>query len=165
MESLRDTTPGSAAQRPVVLRVGCCAGFPGALGACARHGVPESTYLLEMDGRRTFFGAHTLLIPELAEVARQFSEIDLVLLPINGLQIRARLNRQIVMDAEEAASLAGTLPAGTAVPIHYAFTGGKVADRLLLKHDGRPELFRDAATALAPQTTVRVLPPGEPLPI
>jgi L-ascorbate metabolism protein UlaG (beta-lactamase superfamily) len=118
-----------------------------------------------MDGRPAFFGASTLLIPELAEVARQFSEIDLVLPPINGLQIRPRFNRQVVMDAEEAASLAGTLPAGTAVPIHYAPTGGKVDDRMLLKHDGRPELFRDAATALAPQTTVRVLPPGEPLQI
>jgi L-ascorbate metabolism protein UlaG (beta-lactamase superfamily) len=98
-------------------------------------------------------------------VARKFPEIDLVLLPINGLQIRPRFNRQIVMDPEDAASLAGTLPAGTAVPIHSAFTGGKVADRLLLKRDGRPELFRAAATALAPQTTVRVLPPGEPLQI
>jgi hypothetical protein len=55
-------------------------------GASARHGVPESTYLLEMDGRPAFFGAYTLLIPELAEVARQFSEIDLVLPPINGFR-------------------------------------------------------------------------------
>ncbi len=33
-----------------------------------------------------FFGADTLLIPELSEVARRFPKIDLALLPINGLR-------------------------------------------------------------------------------
>jgi hypothetical protein len=35
-----------------------------------------------------FFGADTLLIPELSEVARRFPKIDLALLPINSLKVR-----------------------------------------------------------------------------
>ena len=129
----------------------------------AKHGVPEVTFVLQGAGRTVFFGADTLRIPELEEVARRFPTIDLGLLPVNGLKIRPALNRQVVMTAEEAAELCATLQPRLAVPIHYAFTAGPLRDRLLLKYDGTPERFRQAVARQAPATQVRVLAPGEPL--
>jgi L-ascorbate metabolism protein UlaG (beta-lactamase superfamily) len=102
-------------------------------------------------------------IPELDDIARRFGEIDLALLPINGLTIRPLLNRQVVMNATEAADLTRTLRPRLAVPIHYAFTGGPIRDRLLLKKDPRPEVSVDAAADIAPDTEVHLLKPGEPL--
>ena len=78
---------------------------------------------------------------ELDVVARRFDEIDLALLPINGLTIRPLLNRQVVMNAAEAAHLTRTLRPRLAVPIHYALTGGPIRDRLLLKNDPGPEMY------------------------
>ena len=129
----------------------------------ARHKVPEITAVLQRAGRTVFFGADTLHIPQLAELAPRFPQIDLALLPINGLRIRPLLNKQVVMDAREAAALVATLHPTVAVPIHYAFTGGVLGDRLLVKHDGRPDLFVQAVAELAPETQARVLDPGEPL--
>src|SRR5689334_8628905 len=96
--------------------------------APAEHGVPENTYILEANGLTVFFGADTLLIPELREVARRFPRIDVALLAINGLAIRPLLNRQVVMSAQEAAKLCGILRPRLAVPMHYTFTGGAVRD-------------------------------------
>jgi L-ascorbate metabolism protein UlaG (beta-lactamase superfamily) len=67
------------------------------------------------------------------------------------------------MNAAQAADLTRTLRPRLAVPIHYAFTGGPVRDRLLLKKDPRPEVYVDAAADIAPDTKVHVLRPGEPL--
>jgi L-ascorbate metabolism protein UlaG (beta-lactamase superfamily) len=132
--------------------------------APAQHGVPEVTFLLHGAGTSVFFGADTLRIAELDEVSRRCPDLDLALLPINGLRIRPALNKKVVMDAEEAAELTGVLRPRLAVPIHYAFTAGPVRDRLLLKMDrGRPELYRDAVNDLASDTTVHVLDPGQPL--
>jgi L-ascorbate metabolism protein UlaG (beta-lactamase superfamily) len=131
--------------------------------APARHKVAEITAVLQGDGRTVFFGADTLSIPELAEVATRFPALDLALLPINGLRIRPLLNRQVVMDARQAAALAAILRPAVAVPTHYAFTGGPLGDRLLVKHDGRTDRFTDAVAELAPHTQARVLAPGEPL--
>lgn len=131
--------------------------------APARHGVPEVTYVLEASGFTVYFGADTLLIPELNEVADRFPRIDIALLPVNGLKIRPLLNRKVVMSAKDAAELCGILRPQIAVPIHYRFTGGKVGDRLLLGYEGTPEEFAEAATRRAPETTVRVLAPGEAL--
>jgi hypothetical protein len=50
-----------------------------------------------------------------------------------------------------------------AVPIHYAFTGGPIQDRLVLKYTGTAEEFAREAAQRAPGTSVRILPPGEPL--
>jgi L-ascorbate metabolism protein UlaG (beta-lactamase superfamily) len=131
--------------------------------APAKHLVPEITAIFQHADRTVFFGADTLYIPELAEVASRFPRLDLALLPINGLRIRPLLNRKIVMDAREAGYLTRTLSPAVAVPIHYAFTGGPLADRLLLKHDRRPEPFLAAVAELAPDTQARVLAPGQPL--
>jgi L-ascorbate metabolism protein UlaG (beta-lactamase superfamily) len=129
----------------------------------AKHGVPEITFVLQGAGRTVFFGADTLRIAELDEVARRFPTIDLALLPINGLKIRPAFNRQVVMTAEEAGELCGALRPRVVVPIHYAFTAGPLRDRLLLKYDGTPERFQQAVARQAPDTQVRVLAPGEPL--
>ncbi|MRH89144.1 MBL fold metallo-hydrolase [Nocardia sp. SYP-A9097] len=132
--------------------------------APAKHGVPEVTFVLRAEGDTVFFGADTLRIPELDEVARRFPEIDLALLPINGLRIRPILNHRVVMDAVEAADLTHALRPRLAVPIHYAFTSGPLGDRIMTKSErNRPDLYRDAAGDLAPETEVRVLNPGIPL--
>jgi L-ascorbate metabolism protein UlaG (beta-lactamase superfamily) len=131
--------------------------------APARHGVPEITFVLQGAGKTVFFGADTLRIPELDEVPRRFPAVDVALLPVNGLRIRPAFNRQVVMSAEQAAEYCAVLRPKIAVPIHYAFTAGPVRDRLFLGYDGNPERFQRAAAQRAPETTVRVLEPGEPL--
>ncbi len=110
-----------------------------------------------------FFGADTLHVPQLDSLAREFGEIDLALLPINGLTIRPLLYRQVVMNAAQAADLTRALRPRIAVPIHYAFTGGPLRDRLLLRKDPRPKVYVDAAADRAPDTVVHVLDPGTPL--
>jgi L-ascorbate metabolism protein UlaG (beta-lactamase superfamily) len=130
--------------------------------APARHGVPEITFIIQGADSTVFFGADSLRIPELDEVAQRFPSIDLALLPVNGLRIRP-FNRQVVMTAEQAAELCAVLRPKVAVPIHYAFTAGPLGDRLFLKYDGTPERFQDAVASHAPATTVRVLSPGQPL--
>ena len=131
----------------------------------AKHGVPENCYVLEKAGATVFFGGDTLFILELREVARRFPSIDLALLPVNGLRIRPLFNRQVVMNAKEAAELCAILRPRVAVPIHYAFTAGPIRDRLLLKYTGTAEEFAREAALRAPETTVHILPPGEPFPI
>ena len=133
----------------------------------AKHSVPQNTYVLQAGGRTAYFGGDTLLIPELAEVARRFPQIDLVLLPINGLRVRPLLGRKIVMDPEDAAELCRILRPRIVVPIHYSFTGGPTGDRLLLGYAGSTAdvcvRFGAAVAEVAPETVVRVLPPSEPL--
>ena len=63
-----------------------------ATAAPARHGVPEVTFVLQGADTTVFFGADTLRIPELDQVAQRFADIDLVLLPVNGLRIRPAFN-------------------------------------------------------------------------
>lgn len=54
-----------------------------------------------------------------------------------------------------------------ALPVHYTFMGRPILDTLVLKYAGTPEgqtqQFQQAVARLAPQTTVRILVPGEPL--
>ena len=133
--------------------------------APARHKVPEVTYILTGHGRTVFFGADTMRIPELDQIPGRFGAIDLALLPINGLRIRPLLNRQIVMNATEAAEVASVLLPRIAVPIHYAFTAGRLRERLLLKLDGRTAPFVDAVAERAPSTQVQILEPGRTLAI
>ncbi|MEU0540474.1 MBL fold metallo-hydrolase [Nocardia sp. NPDC005978] len=132
--------------------------------APAGHSVPEVTFVLRADGHTVYFGADTLRIPELDEIAHRFPDLDLALLPINGLRIRPALNRQVVMDAAEAAELTRVLRARVAVPIHYAFSSGPIGDRVMTKAErNRPDLYRDAVADLAADTTVHILDPGRPL--
>jgi L-ascorbate metabolism protein UlaG (beta-lactamase superfamily) len=130
--------------------------------APAKHGVPENTYVVQSPDFTIFFGADTLLIPELREVATRFPHIDLALLAVNGLQIRP-FNRQVVMNAREAAELAELLRPRVAVPIHYAFTAGTLRDHLLLKYTGTAAQFAEEMAQRVPATAVHILKPGNPL--
>ena len=126
------------------------------------HGVPEITYMLEAGGFTIYFGGDTRLIPALREIPQRFPKIDLALLAINGLMIRPAFNRRDVMSAQEAAELCAIIHPRVAIPTHYAFTGGRIMDRLLLKYNGTPEEFTAAVSQHAPETSVKVLAPGEP---
>lgn len=66
---------------------------------------------------------------------RILEDIDLALMPINGLSSRPQGNRQEVMDAAQAAELTALLRPRPAVPIHYAYTSGAIGDRILVKLD------------------------------
>jgi L-ascorbate metabolism protein UlaG (beta-lactamase superfamily) len=127
-----------------------------------KHLVPENTYILEADGYTVFFGGDSLLIPEMAEIARRFPKIDVALLPVNGLAIRPMLNRKIVMDPRDAVELCKVLQPRIAIPIHYAFTAGPVRDRLLLKHNGTADDFARLGGELGSATKVAILEPGKP---
>jgi L-ascorbate metabolism protein UlaG (beta-lactamase superfamily) len=130
------------------------------------HQVPELTYVIEANGFRVYFGADSLLIPELRTLRERFGPFDLALLPCNGLIVRVELNKQVVMNAEEAASLCASLAPRYAVPIHYAFWGNAVTERLVIKHSrtGAAD-FLAAARRWSPETEVRILAPGDPLQI
>lgn len=131
--------------------------------APGKHAVPEITYMLRTADLTVYFGGDTLLIPALDELATRFPRVDLAMLAVNGLRLRPLLNRQVVMDPREAARLCAILRPRYAVPMHYAFTGGAIHNHLVIKRNGTPEEFAAAAVRLAPETVVRILPPGEPL--
>lgn len=133
--------------------------------APASHSVPENTYIVQSQDFTVFFGADTLLIPELYEVATRFPHIDLALFAVNGLQIRPALNRQVVMNAQEAAKLASLLRPRFAVPMHYTYSGGPLRDRLLLKYTGTAEQFVQEMERRDVATEVHILEPGQPLQI
>jgi|HubBroStandDraft_6_1064221.scaffolds.fasta_scaffold65302_1 L-ascorbate metabolism protein UlaG (beta-lactamase superfamily) len=128
----------------------------------ALHGVPEVGYVLQASGFTVYFAGDTLLIPELSDIADRFPNIDVALLPINGLKI---FGDQVVMNPIEAAQLCEVLQPRVAIPTHYAFNGGGLADRLFLKYFDRqerlPHIFQDAMRRYAPQTRVEVLEPGQ----
>lgn len=131
--------------------------------APGQHGVHEVTYVITGGGRSVYFAGDTLLVPELLTLTERYGPLDVALLPINGLRIRMAGNKQVVMNAEEAAELTAALRPKLAVPQHYAFTGGPVGDRLILKSDKDPARFVEAAARLAPAVPVKVISPGEPL--
>jgi L-ascorbate metabolism protein UlaG (beta-lactamase superfamily) len=129
----------------------------------ARHGVYEVTFVLSDGTSTVYFAGDTMLIPELRELPGRFGHIDIALLPVNGLRIRPLLNRQVVMNAAEAAELTAILKPQLAIPHHYAFTGGWLGDRLATKSDRDPQPYADACARLAPGTAVHVVSPGTPI--
>jgi L-ascorbate metabolism protein UlaG (beta-lactamase superfamily) len=131
--------------------------------APGKHGVYEVTYVISGGGRSVYFAGDTLLIPELRTLTDRYGPLDVALLPVNGLHIRMAGNKQVVMNAEEAAELTAALRPRLAVPQHYAFTSGTMGDRIFLKSDKDPSLFVEAARRLAPDVPVKVISPGEPL--
>jgi L-ascorbate metabolism protein UlaG (beta-lactamase superfamily) len=131
--------------------------------APGKHGVYEITFVVSAAGRSVYFAGDTMLIPELRTLPDRFGRFDAALLPVNGLQIRPQLNKQVVMNAEQAAELTAVLRPGITIPHHYAFTSGRLGDRLITKADRDPRHFRSAAQRLAPGSAVQILQPGEPL--
>lgn len=128
--------------------------------APAAHKVPEITFVIQANGSTVYFGGDSKLIPELRELPKRFPSIQLALLSVNGLRV---LGEQVVMNAEEAAELAGLLGADVAVPMHYRFKGSLFTDSFILSYDGTPERFLAAARKSAPGTRATVLEPGEVL--
>jgi L-ascorbate metabolism protein UlaG (beta-lactamase superfamily) len=116
--------------------------------------------VIQANGSTVYFGGDSKLIPELRELPRRFPSIQLALLSINGLSV---LGEQVVMNAEQAAELAGLLGAEVAVPIHYRFKGSWFTDSFILSYDGTPERFLAAIERAASSTLARVLEPGEVL--
>jgi len=129
--------------------------------APGKHGVYEVTFVIQGGGRSIYFAGDTMLIPELKTLPERFPRFDLSLLPTNGLQIRPQLNRQVVMNAEQAAELTGVLRPGLTIPHHYAFTGGRLGDRLMTRGDRDPKHLIEAAQRLAPGSPIRIASPGE----
>jgi L-ascorbate metabolism protein UlaG (beta-lactamase superfamily) len=101
-----------------------------------------------------------MLIPELAEIPRRLGHISLALLPTNGLYIRPADDKQVVMNADEAAELTARLKPELAVPHHYAFTKGFLGDQLIPHSDKDPLRYRNVSHDLAPETSVRIVEPG-----
>ena len=128
--------------------------------APAAHGVPEISFVIQANGSTVYFGADTLLIPELDELPKRFPSIQLALLAVNGLSV---LGEQVVANAEQSAELAGKLGAEVAVPIHYRFHGSWFTDGFILSYDGTPERFLAAVKTSAPETKGMVLEPGQVL--
>ena len=131
--------------------------------APGKHGVYEITFVIGAGDRSVYFAGDTMLIPELRTLPDRFGHFDVALLPVNGLQIRPQLNKQVVMNAEQAAELTAILRPTITIPHHYAFTGGWLGDRLITKGDRDPRQFVSAARRLAPGSAVQILQPGEPL--
>jgi L-ascorbate metabolism protein UlaG (beta-lactamase superfamily) len=129
----------------------------------AKHAVYEVTFVITGGGRSVFFAGDSLVVPEMRTLPDRFDRLDLALLPVNGLQIRPQFNKQVVMNADQAAELTAVLNPRVTVPHHYAFTSGPLGDRIMTKGDRDPEHFVSAARRLAPESPVRVLQPGEPL--
>ena len=128
--------------------------------APAAHKVPEITFVIQANGSTVYFGGDTRLIPELRELPKRFPSIQLALLSVSGLRV---LGEQVVMNAEQAAELAGLLGAEVAVPMHYRFKGSWLTDSFILSYDGTPQRFLDAAKKVASGTRATVLEPGEVL--
>jgi L-ascorbate metabolism protein UlaG (beta-lactamase superfamily) len=131
--------------------------------APGKHAVYEVTFVIRGGGRSVYFAGDTMLIPDLLTLPDRVGPLDAALLPVNGLQIRPQLNKQIVMNAEQAAQLTAALRPEVTIPHHYAFTSGRVGDLLLTKGEKDPGAFVAAARRLAPESAVRVIAPGEPL--
>jgi L-ascorbate metabolism protein UlaG (beta-lactamase superfamily) len=126
--------------------------------APAAHKVPEITFVIQANGSTVYFGGDSKLIPELRELPKRFPSIQLALLSINGLSV---LGEQVVMNAEEAAELAGLIGAEVVVPMHYRFKGSWFTDSFILSYDGTPERFLDAVKKMASCVKALVLEPGE----
>lgn len=75
--------------------------------------------------------------------------------------MRVAGDRQVVMNAREAAELVAVLRPAVALPHHFAFTSGRLGDRMITRGDNDPRHFADAAARLAPDTTVWMPLPGE----
>jgi L-ascorbate metabolism protein UlaG (beta-lactamase superfamily) len=125
-------------------------------------GVPQNTYVLECGDKTVFFGGDTLLIREFEEVAKCFPNIDVALLPINGLTIRPLGNKRVVMNAQDAATLTTWLNPKVVVPIHYRYKPDWYRQPLI-KYEREPAKFVETVSQIAPNVEVKVLATGEVL--
>lgn len=128
--------------------------------APGKHGVYEITYVMQADARSVYFAGDTMLIDELKQLPERFGQIDIALLPTNGLCVRPLNDLQVVMNANDAAELTAVLQPRLVLPHHYAFSSGWLGDRILTKKDSNPATYADIATRRAPGTEIRIIEPG-----
>lgn len=131
--------------------------------APGQHAVHEITLVIQAGGRTVFFGGDSLRVPELDEIPARFGQVDLAILPVNGLCVRPANMQQIVMDAEQAAALTAVLNPALALPHHYAFTSGRLGDQIITKGDQDPRHYTDALARIAPRVKARIVLPGTPV--
>jgi L-ascorbate metabolism protein UlaG (beta-lactamase superfamily) len=127
----------------------------------AQHAVAEIGFVVQAFGFTVYFGGDSLLTPQLDEIPRRFPDIDVAIVPINGLKV---FGKQVAMNPIEAAELCGKMRPTVAVPTHYAFSGG-VTDLFMLEYyaerDELPKMFCDAIERYAPATRPVILDPGK----
>jgi L-ascorbate metabolism protein UlaG (beta-lactamase superfamily) len=116
------------------------------------------TWLIEGEGRSVFFAGDTRKITALDELSKRVPHLDLALLPVNGLHA---MGKQVVMTAEQAATLTATLDPEVVVPIHSAFRGSWFTETFILSFHGTADQFLAAVKARAPRTKGVILAPGE----
>jgi len=129
--------------------------------APGKHGVYEITFVLRAGSDAIYFAGDTLFIPELREIPDRLGPISVALLPTNGLRLRPFGDKQVVMNADEAAELTSVLKPELAVPHHYAFTKGWLGDKIITNSDKDPYHYQRAVQRLVPDTTVKVTSPGD----
>ena len=105
---------------------------------------------------RIYFAGDTGLFPEMVELG---PELDLALLPIWGWGRKLGPGH---LDPEQAAEALRLLRPSLAIPIHWGTLGTAGVNRrdpAFLSEP--PHLFAQHAARLAPDVTVRIVPPGE----
>lgn len=127
----------------------------------AKHGVKEITFMISGKSGSVYFAGDTLVTRDQLSVAEKFPSIDIALVPTNGLRIRPMFNKKVVMSARDAAKFVGHLKPKIAIPQHYAFTGGSIADKLITKGDRNPQHFVTEAAKYAPSVKTYILETGE----
>jgi L-ascorbate metabolism protein UlaG (beta-lactamase superfamily) len=117
--------------------------------------LPALGYLL--DGpTRVYFAGDTDLFPEMAELA---GRVDVALLPISGWGPKVPEGH---LDPAGAARAVALIRPQVVIPIHWG-TMRRVALRSV--GDVPAIAFADAVAAIAPETEVRILQPGESTPL
>jgi L-ascorbate metabolism protein UlaG (beta-lactamase superfamily) len=117
--------------------------------------LPALGYLLE-GPTRVYFAGDTDLFPEMAALA---GRVDVALLPISGWGPKVPEGH---LDPAGAARAVALIRPAVAIPIHWG-TMRRVA--LRSAGDAPAVAFADAVGALAPDTEVRTLRPGESTPL
>jgi len=115
-----------------------------------------------LGSRRVYFAGDTNLFPEMDGLV---PDLDLALIPIWGWG--PSLGRGEHLDPEGAAEAIALLHPATAVPIHWGtYAPLYLGLRAVPAYLAEPQAaFSEAAARLAPGVAVRVLSPGEALPL
>jgi L-ascorbate metabolism protein UlaG (beta-lactamase superfamily) len=125
------------------------------------HGVYEITYIIGDGSANIYFAGDTLLIPAVYEIPQRIGDIDVMLMPTNGLRIIPMHDMQVVMNADQAAELVAAFAPRLAMPHHSAFTDGPDGEDLHTHGDRDPRHFAEAVARRAPGVEVRITTPGE----
>ena len=119
---------------------------------------PAAGYEIRVPGYRCYFAGDTDLFPEMADLAG----VDLALLPIAGWGPRVGPGH---LDPRRAAEAAALIRPRLVVPIHWG-TYLRIGSRAGLERlDSPPRRFARALAAVAPDVALRVLEPGQSMPL